>query len=217
MDKYLSQLKEASKTVSKKNFLNKVLIVYLFIILLLLPVFYQLNKAEAQIDIRLIEVNEKLQKNPYNPDLLVDLAWIYFETGRLQKALDAIEKSLKVDKNHIGANYVVGLIYTDLNRFQEAEEAFEVVIENSQKLGEGSILALYGLGLLYKEKKDYISAVKILNEAISQKPYMADLHLELGVLYWEIGNKPLAEKSFNKAISINGDVLPIINKVKSKR
>lgn len=217
MDKRLSKLIETFRAINKKKIVKKALISYLFVILLLLPVLYHVNKVEAQIDIRLKEVTEKLQKNPYNPDLLTEVAWVYFESGRLQKALNSIEKAIEIDRKHISANYLAGLIFTDLKRFQDGEDAFHVVLEQGNVLGEGTVLALYGLGLLYKEKKDYVSAIQFINEAIAEKPYKPELHLELGILYWEIGNKPLAENSFNKALSINGDVLPIIKEIKSKR
>lgn len=200
----------------QKKWIISSLAVYAFTVLFLLPIFYHLGNADAQIDIRLQEVHEKLKTDPSNPDLLTDLAWIYFETGKLEDAEAAVDKALEEAENHIGAQYIHGLINTDLFHYDEAEKSFLSIIEETKGEGEGSVLAFYGLGLMYKQKEDYLNALKYLLEASNKKPDFAELHFELGVLYWELGNDILANKSFGRAIMLDNTFSEMAEEIKKK-
>jgi len=200
----------------QKKWIIRSLRVYSITVLFLLPIFFHLGNADAQIDIRLKEINDKLRLDPQNPDLLTDLAWVYYETGKLEDAEKAVDKALEEDENHIGASYVHGLINTDLFHYEEAEKAFLTIIEETKGEGEGSVLAFYGLGLMYKQKEDYLNALKYLLEASNKEPDFAELHFELGVLYWKLGNDVLADKSFGRAIMLDNTFSSMVDEIKKK-
>lgn len=68
--------------------------------------------------------------DPKRVDILLQLTYVYFNKGDLDKALDFTKKSLSVDKNNLIANYNLGAV---LNAKGEKRQAIEIWKNLAQK------------------------------------------------------------------------------------
>ncbi|MFH1454538.1 MAG: tetratricopeptide repeat protein [Armatimonadota bacterium] len=69
-----------------------------------------------------------------------------------------------------------------------------------EKYNDPRVLVIMGMD--YKEKKDFKSAVKYLTEADKLDPQNYNVHYNLGLIYLELGEKEKAKEAFDKAIEL---------------
>ena len=110
---------------------------------------YLFGKTEEAI----IE-NERAQKiDPFNPNITVHLAALYYNVGRYEDALQEALKSLEIEKDYQMGYYVLGRIYLSTGRTEDA-------IEVHKKLP----MMKYVLGSTYVKSGHRDEAEKILHE-----------------------------------------------------
>ena len=105
-------------------------------------VYFDANEAAAQTDagaaigfgqqgIRYYERYLKL--SPQDNDAHADLATLYFATGQTDRAIQEVGKVLQRDKNHVKANFNLGLFYAQGRQdYPSAEAQFKKVIQLTQ-------------------------------------------------------------------------------------
>jgi tetratricopeptide (TPR) repeat protein len=105
-------------------------------------IYFDANETAAQTDagaaigygqqgIRYYERYLKL--SPQDNDARADLATLYFATGQTDRAIQEVGIVLKNDKNHVKANYNLGMFYAQGRRdYPAAEAQFKRVIELTQ-------------------------------------------------------------------------------------
>jgi cytochrome c-type biogenesis protein CcmH/NrfG/rRNA maturation endonuclease Nob1 len=105
-------------------------------------IYFDANEAARQTDagaainygqqgIRYYERYLKL--SPQDNDARADLATLYFATGQTDRAIQEVGTVLQRDKNHIKANYNLGLFYAQGRRdYPAAEAQFRKIIELTQ-------------------------------------------------------------------------------------
>ena len=112
----------------------------------------------------------KLQADPNNPALLVQLADVYKQTHQFKQATDYYERSLKVDPGNAGVRsdlasvlYYTGDVDGALTQLQQA-------LQSDPKNGA----ALFNLGMIkYQAKKDNAGAIAAWEELLKKNPELA--------------------------------------------
>lgn len=125
----------------------------------------------------------------------------YLNTGDVQNAIGAYEKSLKIDPNNFYTHNNLGKIYAEKNNFPEAVEEFKKAIE----FNPGQWEPYYNLGLAYMKSTQLIKAQKVLSVAQKLAPQEAQVLFGLGNLYENMGRFEQSIKYYKKYISLSKD------------
>ena len=182
------------------------------------------------------EVLERIEKKfPENTEALLKLSELYFLVRQYQKAIDYVNKALKIDENIAKAYYQKGSIYRESGDTAKALSSLETATEQDNKYED----AFYDIGVIYSARKnplalEYFNTVLKLNpkneeakfarakllqdlgkidEAISEYEYVLlqnknreDCLYNIGALYLEYKkDNKKALEYFTKAIAINSN------------
>ena len=61
---------------------------------------------------------------------LLDVANVYFSEEEMESAVDAYERILKIDPDHLEANYIIAHVYISAKMYGKAEILLKELIEN---------------------------------------------------------------------------------------
>ncbi|MFP4153491.1 MAG: tetratricopeptide repeat protein [Alkalispirochaeta sp.] len=123
-----------------------------------------------------------------------------YRMGRLTEALEAFEEVISMgSQSHAMASYFVGLIHFFLGEDDAAAEAFDVLHTASPE----SMIANFYLAQLKIKRKEFASALELLNELVRQTPGFAEVHYMLGTVHFGLHNNTDAIKCFQRALEIN--------------
>jgi signal transduction histidine kinase/BarA-like signal transduction histidine kinase len=131
-----------------------------------------------------------------------------FSLGFAQKAIDYAEKTKNVQRQAF-ANYMLGAIYFELKKYDDAIETYykSVSLYNTLKPSSEQAFCYYQLGLCFMEKGDYTLAENYFNKAktiysIIKIPDAVELlNLQKGIVYKAKGQYKSAIPIFNQIIA----------------
>jgi len=176
-----------------------------------------------------------IQKNPGAWMAHNNLGMVYISQGKVSKAFDQFQKTLKIKPKDCTALNNLGNIYKAQGLWEKAREAYETCIaadpeyataynnlglvhvhsgdlqqareffEKAAALDPMAHNAHLNLGLLYLQQKDYDRAMAHYNKAIAIHPYYAEAYLQLGLLYAQTGRKTEARQAFERVLEIDPD------------
>lgn len=116
---------------------------------------------------------------------------VYLKQNNRKKIIEAAQTAWKLDEQNSSAAITMGLIFeTYLNNIEKAIEFYN----KSLDLPHPHPYAANRLGDIYKEKKDYATAIKHHNYAVSKN--VKQSLLSLAQIYFEIGELEKAEEYF---------------------
>lgn len=105
------------------------------------------------------------------------------KAGHFEDALRCFQQVIRQDGNYTAAYLRIGDVYLAINNIQAAEEQFRSVLQRDPRNSE----ALYAMGILYFNTKDFPAAVKAFEQSIAcgYKPD-ADYHLNKGIALLQV-------------------------------
>lgn len=148
----------------------------------------------------LSSLKEAVRLTPASGLFRVQLCGGYTFVGRFKEALPECQEALKTiePENKFLAHNLLGAVYLNLKRPDDARKEFETVI----KIKPNSFLGQLALGELYYNQKKYDKAVQYLQQGIKlgSEPGTVNqfnmLYLLLGKVYWDSGRKGEAAQQF---------------------
>lgn len=123
------------------------------------------------------------------------LAKIHDDAGRWREAEQGFLNAIRIDPKDIPARNRLGLLYSKLKRWEEAEAAFRSVLAIRV-----DAKTLNNLGLLYLQKGDFQAAEDRYKEALQAEPGMMEARANLGYLYMKQGKLDSAEEQLRLAL-----------------
>ena len=129
--------------------------------LTLVDTYFGRNNTRKAKD--LLEIIEK--KFPDNREALLKLGELYFLVKQYQKAIDYVNKSLKIDENQAKAYYLKGSIYRESGDTAKAISSLVTAVEQDNKYED----AFYDLGIIYAARKNPL-AFEYYNNALRANP-----------------------------------------------
>jgi tetratricopeptide (TPR) repeat protein len=129
--------------------------------LTLVDTYFGRNNTRKAKD--LLEIIEK--KFPDNREALLKLGELYFLVKQYQKAIDYVNKSLKIDENQAKAYYLKGSIYRESGDTTKSISSLVTAVEQDNKYEE----AFYDLGIIYAARKNPL-AFEYYNNALRVNP-----------------------------------------------
>ena len=128
-------------------------------------------------------------------------AFVLFERKEFAAAKDIILNLLGKAPDNIHLLNSLGIIYFNLNDFENSAKCYKRIIELNDKNAE----AQYSLGVCYQNLDNNDLALKQYKKAIELNPEYIDAFNNLGLLYSSIKNYEEAEKCFKSALKCNAN------------
>jgi len=141
-----------------------------------------------------------LERSAYGHEIL---ARYYRDMGLAKEEMEEWKKALSVLKIERYAGNLGGS-YLKLGRYQEAAEAFGLVL----RINPNSLLGYYNLGISLAHLGKYDQAKKQYQMAIDKDPYFLEAYMNLAVLFSKTGDDVEALGVLDSAIRINPDYFP---------
>ncbi|MEE9605114.1 MAG: glycosyltransferase [Candidatus Scalindua sp.] len=159
-----------------------------------------------------------LKNDPNNRDILYYIAETYEKSGEPDKALAHFKKILECYPDETFAQYRAGLLLLKKNRFSEAIDMFQSVINKDQQhtrlpsVGQaggtdGQVDALFNLGIALEGIGETTQAKDIYNKTLKAKPENAEALVRLGSLYLGESDYIKAKECFLNTLKLNKYVL----------
>jgi tetratricopeptide (TPR) repeat protein len=146
-------------------------------------------------------LKKKIEKEPLNAQLHIDLAEIYQQYGYLQQALAEYEKAVNADIRNYAAQTRSAHLYLKFKKVGQAENAFRAALQ----INPGSLEALIGLfRTLYLQNRTD-EAIVLCEKIVTSKPDNVEFHILLKNLYNSKGDKEKALKELLILESLSPD------------
>jgi tetratricopeptide (TPR) repeat protein len=152
---------------------------------------------------------EALTDNPQNADAMNALGNTYMVLGKQNEARRLYEKSLKVNVT-VDALCKLAIIHVQSGVMDSAE----LYLSEAVKMDSTNPEVNYYTGMFYAYNKKPRTAISHLETSLQYYPdpqYRKNIHLNLGKLYLEIGNKEKAKKHLLDAGVKQSEVLKILS------
>lgn len=139
--------------------------------------------AEIMAHINLLK--KKIEKEPLNAKLHLDLAEIYQKHSYNKQALSEYEKAVHADVKNFDAHIKSAHIYLKFRETKKAENAFRAALHVNPKSTE----SLIGLFRTYYLQDRTEEAIVLCEKIVRSKPDNVEFHILLKNLYNKKGNK----------------------------
>jgi len=126
----------------------------------------------------------------------LEQAQALIDAGRLEAALEALNRIAKDYPDDGESRYLMGWILNREGQGSEAERSLREHLRLSPQSPKG--LAQLAVALLAQER--YAEAIEVLRQAIQVKPTWAELHFNLGYALTHLGRKDEAIAGFREAL-----------------
>ena len=157
--------------------------------------FKELSSREKQLKL----YEGLVELNPDVPELLVSLAAVYTQQGRLDDAVEGYRRAIQLNKNLAEAHAGLGFVLTRQHKLEQAAEEYRNVIQLQPNYAE----AHAGLGLIELRQGKYSQAAKHYEKSVQLKPQFAEAHHNLGLIYSRQGKIEEAIAEFKQALTLN--------------
>ena len=131
------------------------------------------------------------------------IAKLYFQQEKYEKARDAFAATVTLDPKNMAARNSLGYIYEQLNNYEAAAQVYEDTLE----VESHNLYALNHLGLAYKQLGRLDDAERVLRRAVeidpkSARPDSKNLRNYLALIYLEKGDIGEAIAEFRESIRL---------------
>uniref|UniRef100_A0A2K5IEI1 Uncharacterized protein n=1 Tax=Colobus angolensis palliatus TaxID=336983 RepID=A0A2K5IEI1_COLAP len=147
---------------------------------------------ESEVKILTEEINDKTN---YPAFAYCRRGAIYRKLGKLQSAMNDLQRVMLLEPLFLNAYWHRHLIYLFQDKINEALDDLNYI----HKYNKNNTEAYLSKAEIYREKKDITMAILNYTQAIKCRPTDADIYFRRGEMY-EIANKVLAIDDFSKCI-----------------
>jgi Tfp pilus assembly protein PilF len=147
-----------------------------------------------------------LKENPKNREAHYYIALIYARQEKFPEAEAELREVLDIDPDYPEAYNFLGQVLAKQNRGHEAIQAYRTAL--SYPLYSTPDVAYYYLGLALEGERDWAGAGEAFASALKVSPpsiQPALVHLELGRVYYKLGQDAKARESLAQAVSLDKD------------
>ena len=163
-----------------------------------------------------LKVFEKLLKEGESAEVYYNIGYIKTAKGEYREAIEAFRKATQLDRLFAKAYEGMGRAYKALGRTKEAEaclnqaaeiylssekeEDAEGVLNEILEVNPDTINVYNTLGVLYRKKGEFQTAMKQYEKALKIHPDESNIHYNIGRLHVDMQNLEAAKFHFKKAL-----------------
>lgn len=140
------------------------------------------SKTEQSIK----ELQQAVEIYPQFAEAYSELGSLYLKTGELDKAAEALRKTLQLNEKNMSAQLNYGIVLLNQRKMFEAEKELEKAVLADETIATPHMyLGIALLGLNYPEyaEKEFLKAISLKDDE-----KIAQAHKYLGGIYWKKGN-----------------------------
>ncbi|MGQ9846790.1 MAG: tetratricopeptide repeat protein [Bacteroidales bacterium] len=158
-----------------------------------------INEEKQNDTLGLIDISQKIRKNPLNAALFYKRSIIYWSIQKVDSAINDAIIATRLDS--MNDDYALNLasLYFNVLKIREAN----TVLENFLKRKPNSLKVLTRLGKYFSYLKDYRKAKEYIDKVLTIDPQYADAHFIKGVILTETNQPNQAIKAFLDVIQYN--------------
>jgi tetratricopeptide (TPR) repeat protein len=152
--------------------------------------------------------------DPQNGRILHALGATYYNLDKYNLGIYYLQEAKKYMAD-VNTFYILGLCYSQLNMYKEAEEEFKQAIYLNPKFIE----ALHYLGQLYFSQEDYDDAIEQWNKILEIEPNFPIKYIvlnNLGIVYQKKQMPDKALEYFLQALQIAPEGSPVIEEIEGE-
>lgn len=138
---------------------------------------------------------------PTNAENYYNCGKLYDQQNHADMALGFYQKAIRYNRKHVKAHAAMGLTLYRSKQFAEAKKEIDTAIQLSPE----TYSSYYYLGKIYKESKDYSSAVKAFEKALRDPEFRQRALIERGSCYMMAGAVDNALSEFQNAVKSSKD------------
>ena len=139
-----------------------------------------------------------------NKDILYkDIGLAYFGMGKLEKALDFSNKSLKQNQSYIEAHFLKGKTLRELEKYEEAIIEFDKILEENPKHRD----SLYQKGKIQHILGNYRESLDLFDKVLAFRPRDNEVLAAKGKSHDELEEYKEASESINKSLLVEDEVI----------
>jgi tetratricopeptide (TPR) repeat protein len=154
-------------------------------------------------NVAVLELNRALRYEPSNPEILTQLGVAYGELRKWDQAVKLLRKAVALAPGSVSAHYNLGVT---LDRAKPGTGAGVAEYKKALQLKPHDVNSLVNLAVALGDQ-DSSQARKLLAQAQALEPNNAEAHFNLGLLQRNSGDSKGAVQAFEKAISLNPELL----------
>ena len=152
-----------------------------------------------------------LEKNPKDPAVLTNIAYIYLKMGQDGKALDYLQKALAIKPKFVPGLYNLGIYYKKQGQTDKAVKLLSQAAANADR--SNKYLAYFTLGEIYQANKEYDKAIASYNKSLEDNATIWNTYKRLGETYEQLDKKTEALDNYQKAARFNPESLSLKKKI----
>ncbi len=148
------------------------------------------------------EMEKKCKHAPDNVVAFHHLGLVYMKAGRIDDAIQALERSIEIDDQANQPMINLGAIYFGQGNLDKAQEMNELAIAAQP---DHSAQAYANLGLIWQQRNEMDKAIESYEKAIQYDPKLATVWMNLTSVLTMKGEDERALKSAQKATELEPD------------
>jgi tetratricopeptide (TPR) repeat protein len=174
------------------------------------------NEHEAALD-----VFESLVEQGESAEVYYNIGYIKTSQGKYGEAIIAFRRATQLDRLFAKAFEAMGRAYRRLGRKREAEAALqkaadiymtrekvqdaEEILNEIMEINPDTVNVYNSLGVLYRKKGDYLSALKHYQKALKIHPNTPHIYYNMGRLHLDLNDPGKAKLFFAEALKKDPD------------
>lgn len=143
--------------------------------------------------------NEALKHFPSGPEPYLASARVRLAERKTAEAKDFLLKAVEAKEDYAAAQFLLAQIEAQSGNIDEAIRRSE----NAVRLSPNDIGALFQLGILYYQKKDFASSEFVLERSVTLNTNYSNARYFLGLIYARAGQREKAVEQFTKILELN--------------
>ena len=140
-----------------------------------------------------------LKTHPHSARAYYDLGYVLFRTHQIGASIEALAKSLQLDMSNAEAHKILGLDFTIIGKYDEAQTE----MEQAARLKPDSAEIHYFLGRIHYTRNAFPLARREFEDAIRLNPAYMKAYNNLGLTMEAMGDDSAALANYEKAFLFN--------------
>jgi len=128
-------------------------------------------------------------------------AELYYKKGNYEKAREVFKEVIRSNPDFARAHYSLGLVYRELERYNESIAAFEQAL----LIDSEDVQTCYSLGITYELVGEYQKAIDNFEKAVQLQSDYGKAFYHLGMNYRKMEKYPEAVENLKKAVNFLPD------------
>ncbi|MDA8234733.1 MAG: tetratricopeptide repeat protein [Clostridia bacterium] len=159
--------------------------------------FWDKPVYESALDYQFQTAYNNVKKSPNDPQLRIELGWLYLQMKDYNKALNEYKNALKLDPKNLGAKLNIAIVYGEQKDYKKAKAELEKLIKDKPAFEDARV----ALASVHYHLKEYDAAIKQYQFLINANPGTVDYITLLGRVLEAKGDKKGAIAQYEKALN----------------